>query len=65
MTKILKATEKKPEDMKSKYVHEHRSVHEEMHDLYLDDDNNNSLRTQGLDQIAKLLDAIIEHERRP
>jgi hypothetical protein len=64
MTKLLKVPEKKPEDMKSKFIHQHRSVHEEMHDLYLDDDNDNMMKTQGLDQIAKMLDAIGHFERK-
>ena len=49
-----------PDELKSKYVHEPREKHEALH-VRLDEFNNDdAMKTQGLDQISKIWDSIID-----
>ena len=49
-----------PDELKSKYVHEHRDNYDEAQKRYGEYNNRNFLRTFDMDQISKVWDSIIE-----
>lgn len=48
-----------PDEMKSKYVHEKRDSQEEMQKREADMDNRNTMGTNGMDQLSKFWDSIV------
>ncbi len=58
-----KKGELRPEDLKSKYLHERLDIREEMHSHYLDRGNRNVMGSFDLELMSKLLDDLGHFER--